>query len=127
MQVQALKIEQCEREDHHALVLQGELDINTAPDLESALVRLCDAGVREIEIDLRGLTFIDSTGIRAILSAQEQCEEHHAAFFLVPGRHTGVNRVFEILGLASLPWRPGGEMASVGRRVERRKDAPRSG
>ena len=53
------------------ITLEGELDIATAPALESAL-RDSRTAMRRPErrvVDLRGLTFMDSSGLRAILSA----------------------------------------------------------
>jgi anti-sigma B factor antagonist len=50
------------------LVLRGELDLATAPRLEHALA---EAG-EGVLLDLRGLTFMDSTGVRALLEAAER-------------------------------------------------------
>ena len=49
------------------LTLRGELDLATAPRLEHALA---DAG-EDVVLDLRGLTFMDSTGVRVLLEAAE--------------------------------------------------------
>jgi anti-sigma B factor antagonist len=58
------------RDDHGCsrLTLRGELDLGTAPQLEQALA---DAN-GEVLLDLRGLTFMDSTGVRLLLEASEQ-------------------------------------------------------
>ena len=50
------------------LTLRGELDLATAAQLGQALA---DAG-DEVLIDLRGLTFMDSTGVRELLEAAER-------------------------------------------------------
>jgi anti-anti-sigma factor len=57
------------RDDRGAsrITLRGELDLATAPRLEHALA---DAG-EDVVIDLRGLTFMDSTGVRVLLEAAE--------------------------------------------------------
>lgn len=49
------------------LTLRGELDLATAPRLEHALE---EAG-GDVLLDLRGLTFMDSTGVRVLLEAAE--------------------------------------------------------
>jgi anti-sigma B factor antagonist len=49
------------------IALRGELDLGTAEQLEQALE---DAG-DDILLDLRGLTFMDSTGVRVLLEAAE--------------------------------------------------------
>ena len=50
------------------LVLRGELDLATAPQLEHALAAAGDG----VLLDLRGLTFMDSTGVRVLLEAAER-------------------------------------------------------
>src|SRR5205807_6521935 len=42
--------------DCHTLSLVGELDIATAPILQATITRLCDAGAKEIVLDLHELT-----------------------------------------------------------------------
>jgi anti-anti-sigma factor len=49
------------------LTLRGELDLGTAAQLERALA---DAD-GDVVLDLRGLTFMDSTGVRVLLEAAE--------------------------------------------------------
>ena len=45
----------------------GELDIATAPELERTMTQVWAAHSGPIVLDLSGLTFLDSTGIRALL------------------------------------------------------------
>ena len=52
----------------YRLTLRGELDLGTAERLEQALA---DAE-GEVLLDLRGLTFMDSTGVRVLLEVAEQ-------------------------------------------------------
>jgi anti-anti-sigma factor len=103
---QILSIRQEEEHGRYRLVLSGEMDLQGTPALESAITRLCTAGALEIEIDLRDVWFIDSSGIQAILRARERCAEHNSKFFLIPGQHPGPRRLFEIMRLDDvLPWR----------------------
>jgi anti-anti-sigma factor len=89
----------------HTLVLSGELDLVPAADLEAMILRLCAEGTSGIGLDLRKLTFMDSTGLRLILSTRDLCAEHGYDFFLVPGPKS-VQRVFEITGLLdAMPFR----------------------
>jgi len=89
------------------LMLRGELDMAGAPELEAAIERACDDGVSEIEIDLRELDFIDSSGLRAILLAREMCAQAGRGFFLVPAMRSSPRMLFETAGLVDkLPWRP---------------------
>jgi anti-sigma B factor antagonist len=92
-------------EDRYTLVLAGELDLASAPTLEAATKRLCAEGASEIVLDLGGLAFIDSTGLRTILSSMSLCEEHLCNFWLIPGPKA-IQRLFELAGLLErLPFR----------------------
>jgi anti-sigma B factor antagonist len=89
-------------EGRHRLSLRGELDLASAPELEDAVARLCAEGASEAVLDVAGLEFVDSTGLRAILNVKAVCEENGCAFQLTPGRdqiHDQVRRLLEITGL----------------------------
>jgi anti-sigma B factor antagonist len=78
------------------VVLDGELDLATASDLEAVIASLCvEAG--EIVLDLRKLSFMDSTGLQLMLSAREMCAEQRCAFLLIAGP-PAVQRLFELTG-----------------------------
>jgi anti-sigma B factor antagonist len=83
--------------NQHVLKLRGELDLASAPALEKAIVRICESRPRAVTLDLRGLRFIDSTGLHAIISAGEQCGRLASEFRLIPGPRA--ERLFEIAGL----------------------------
>ena len=51
------------------LELHGELDIGTAPKLDEAVESALDEGCREVVLDLGGTTFMDSTGLNALIRA----------------------------------------------------------
>jgi len=73
----------------------GELDLTTAPELEAAL--LASAGVNELVVDLAGVTFMDSTGLRLLLSERERARSE-GAMFQVTGASGSVARVLAISG-----------------------------
>ena len=84
--------------DCHTLSLVGELDLVTAPELQTTINRLCKDGAREIVLDLHELTFIDSTGLRTILAASQVCERHGCDFSLIRVQPPA-QRLFELTGL----------------------------
>jgi anti-sigma B factor antagonist len=73
----------------------GDLDMAGAPVLEAEITALCTAGTRSIVLDLTGLRFIDSTGLRCILECVATSERHGFSIALIPGPHA-VHRVFEL-------------------------------
>lgn len=93
----------------HTLLLSGELDMVSGPELRAALTRVCVEGAGTVVLDLSGLTFMDSTGIHAVRLTRELCAEHGCELRMIPGP-AQVQRVFEIVGLLDqLPFRGDGE------------------
>jgi anti-sigma B factor antagonist len=78
--------------------LSGELDLSTAGALREALLMLELDGGLGLEIDLRGLSFLGSTGIGVIVAA---CKRVRASggTFSVSCDHNLVRRVIEVAGL----------------------------
>ena len=53
------------------IALSGELDLSGAPALDEEIDRLAaDDGVRQVVLDLRGLEFMDSSGLRVVALAE---------------------------------------------------------
>ncbi len=74
----------------------GELDISGAAVVESELDRLADEpGLATVILDLRGLEFMDSSGLRLVVVADMRAREAGRRFALIRGDET-VHRVFEI-------------------------------
>jgi anti-sigma B factor antagonist len=84
----------------HTLVLIGELDLSSAPAVEARVGEVASQA-REIVLDLRELSFMDSSGIRAILVSYELCARSECDLALLPGR-PNVQRLFEVSGLTDL-------------------------
>jgi anti-sigma B factor antagonist len=85
----------------------GELDIETVDEVERALSIALASEAGRVVIDLRGLEFLDSAGLRVIA---DTCHGAHAPrISLVPGSPV-VQGVFNVSGLASeLPFRSADE------------------
>jgi anti-sigma B factor antagonist len=50
------------------VIFVGELDIASAPELEASALAMVRDEVRELRIDLSKLSFIDSSGLRALIA-----------------------------------------------------------
>jgi anti-sigma B factor antagonist len=75
---------------------RGELDLPGAAVLETEIDSLlADPGVGTIVLDLRGLDFLDSSGLRLVIVTDMRAREEGRRFALVRGDAT-VHRVFEI-------------------------------
>ena len=83
------------------VALEGELDMATVPVLEEHLAVLEQDRVKALVLDLRDLTFVDSTGLHAFLSASQRAVDNGHRFAIV-GVTDSTRRLFEITGTERL-------------------------
>lgn len=82
----------------HVVALQGELDIVSADGLALALVEVAGSTV---VVDLSGLTFIDSSGISALVMARNRIRADGRGQLVLTEPRDIVRKAFEIVGLSS--------------------------
>jgi anti-anti-sigma factor len=71
--------------DRIRLVVRGELDLETGPRLrEELLIAEADAP-RVLVLDLRDVSFFDSTGLELVLDAEVRAREAGRTFVVLPG------------------------------------------
>jgi anti-anti-sigma factor len=67
------------------IVVAGELDMETGPRLHEELDRACAAGPERLVLDLRPVSFFDSTGLQLVLDAEVRCRRNGTRFIVLPG------------------------------------------
>jgi anti-sigma B factor antagonist len=85
----------------HTISLTGELDLATVAEAEHELLRVESTDAPSIVLDLSGLTFIDSTGVRLLVSAHARSRADSHRLVLLRGP-ASVQRVFELCGIQGL-------------------------
>ena len=88
-------------EDRNGLVhvaLVGELDLSTVAKVQEELRRVEASSPATVVVDLSKLTFLDSTGLRCIVTADERAREEGRRMVIVRGPDA-VQRVFAITRL----------------------------
>jgi anti-anti-sigma factor len=98
MSVNALSVDTEPLGDGVRLALRGELDVATAPLAEEAIKNAEAGGPATLALDLAGLTFMDSTGLRLVMAADARAREAARRFIVVRGPDA-VQRVFELTGV----------------------------
>lgn len=83
------------------LLLTGELDLATAPMIEEQMALVEADGANGVLLDLRDLTFVDSTGLYAFVRAWKRATANGHAFAVVAATST-VNRVFKLTGIDAI-------------------------
>ena len=93
-------------EDGEAVVIRvsGELDMSTTGMLDVALHETLDGEASMVTLDLSGLSFIDSSGLRLLTNAASH-PRADGTRLRMRGRSKAVERTFEVTGLDhSLPF-----------------------
>jgi anti-sigma B factor antagonist len=92
--------------DRHVIALAGELDLDGVERVTEELERAEASDARRIVLDLSGLTFLDSSGVRLIVCANLRSRADGDRLRLIRGS-ARVQRVFELTGvLDRLPFDP---------------------
>jgi anti-sigma B factor antagonist len=79
--------------------VRGELDLATAPELETVLLERLDAGA-DVVLDLRELQFMDSSGLRVLVTAHVRASDGGPRFAIVrPPAGSEVERILDIAGV----------------------------
>ena len=86
------------------LTVRGELDISTSGRLHQELKALLDAGTEQVEIDLSGVVFMDSSALSALVGAHDRASRQSQHLTLASPSPacakvlgiTGLDRIFDL-------------------------------
>ena len=94
-----LQVEVTSQHDEVVLTLRGELDPHTAPLLHDQIDRAtADGSTRTLVLDVAGLRFIDSSGLRVIIGAHKTMTARSGRLVLRDPTDT-TRRLLDITGL----------------------------
>lgn len=97
-----LAVAAVERAGETAVEVAGELDLSGSATLVEAVARSAVRG-RRVTIDIRGVTFLDSTGARALLLADRAARDRGASAVRVVAAPGGVTaRILRLTGMHDL-------------------------
>ena len=91
--------------DVHVVTMYGELDVASADGLSNSLVELAGSTV---VVDLSGLTFMDSSGIGALVRARTRIKANGLGDLVLTRPSAIVGKALEIVGLSAwvVDWSP---------------------
>ena len=81
------------------VTLEGRLDTTTAPELSDALKDALD-GITELIMDLKGLEYISSAGLRVLLSSQKVMDKQGK--MIVKNANDSIKEIFEVTGFSEI-------------------------
>src|SRR5262249_5114824 len=95
-----LQVEVLRMEDDVTIVCSGEVDGSTTAQLTRTIGEGMARDVRSLHLDLSQVTFMDSTGLRAVVVAANPREALGIAFSVTPS--PWVERLLEVAGMVDL-------------------------
>jgi anti-sigma B factor antagonist len=90
------------------LSLTGDLDLVAKDELEE-LLRVLRYGGSAVRVDLSRLEFIDSSGLRSLLTAVVNARSDGWPLTIEPTVPSAVRRVIDIVGVEDIIWPPATE------------------
>ena len=96
-----MEISVTESGDVRILSFQGNLDTNTAPQAESLINSLIDAGAQKLLVNFEKLNYISSAGLRILLATAKKLKASEGDLKIC-GLNETVQEVFDISGFATI-------------------------
>ena len=81
--------------------ITGEIDVYTAPQLRERVIDLIEHGTLHLIMDLRGVDFLDSTGLGAFVGSLKRLRARQGSLTVVTGSNR-IRQIFQITGLTKV-------------------------
>lgn len=81
--------------------LHGDCDLYSAPKMRNAVVKRIDTGMRRLRLDFEGVSYLDSTGVGAIIQIL-QAMKVVSGDVVFRGLHGAPRKVLELSNVISL-------------------------
>ena len=96
------RVEAATEDGRVRIALSGEVDLDNAGDVEAELARAISNQATLVSINLAGVAYLDSVGLRVIFRLVERLDTLQIAVELVAPMGSPSRRVVELSGLAAL-------------------------
>src|SRR3954454_6933067 len=83
------------------LALFGELDLAAKPKLDLVIAAVRAIPPQAVTLDLRGLTFLDSTGLHAVVTLEALCRKQGSELSVIEGNKE-IQRTLQVSGVQDL-------------------------
>jgi anti-anti-sigma factor len=82
----------------HCIAVNGDIDLATVPELEAAIDAIFNANSQPLAVDLRETSFMDSTGLKALVMASRRFDEDGRQFAIAVSGGP-VSRLIDLSGV----------------------------
>ncbi|WP_295443389.1 STAS domain-containing protein [uncultured Thiodictyon sp.] len=96
-----MTIDETISDDRTIVALSGRLEATTAPQAEQRLLALATAPAGNLILDLSGLDYISSAGLRVILMVAKRAKAAQGQFVLC-GMNEQIRTIFEVSGFLTI-------------------------
>ncbi|MFC7326205.1 STAS domain-containing protein [Marinactinospora rubrisoli] len=111
-----LKLDHYSEDDTEIVVVEGEIDVYTAPRLRELLIDLVNKGNFHLVVNMEKVEFLDSTGLGVLVGGLKRVRAHDGTLDLVCTQER-ILKIFRITGLTKVF----GIYDSVQEAIEKRK------
>ncbi len=84
------------------LHVSGRIDAETAPTLEKQINKVLNKGQYHLAVDLSGVEYISSAGLRVLVSALKKARRHNRGDVRLAGLSTRLKEAFQLVGFNKL-------------------------
>ncbi|WP_338470869.1 anti-sigma factor antagonist [Niallia sp. XMNu-256] len=95
------KIDKQQNDNEILIHVAGEIDAYTAPKLREELLPLAEGGNKVMVVNLKDVTYLDSTGLGVFVGIFKQLKENNGELKLIELSNR-LKRLFEITGLSNI-------------------------
>lgn len=95
-----MEISQREKDGITVLDIQGEIDLYNAPEIKDIIQKLIEAQKYNVVINLEKVSYIDSSGIGALISSLSNLKKYQGGLKII-NVYASVKKVFELTKLTS--------------------------
>lgn len=93
----ALEIKIIKKKDYvYSVQLQGSVDTETSPELEEQLKEIIDAKTKAVILDMSGVNYVSSAGIRVVIWAKKVLQKENATFAMI-NVQPQIKKVFDVM------------------------------
>lgn len=80
------------------VVVSGEIDLSNGEEVETAIIGAVAVGTRTLLLDLSGVSYFDSVGVRLVFDVQQRLARRRIAFCVVRPPASHVRKVLDLVG-----------------------------
>ncbi|RCV53639.1 STAS domain-containing protein [Marinitenerispora sediminis] len=96
-----LKLDHYSEDDTEIVVVEGEIDVYTAPRLRELLIDLVNKGNFHLVVNMEKVEFLDSTGLGVLVGGLKRVRAHDGTLDLVCTQER-ILKIFRITGLTKV-------------------------